>query len=288
MRKVVLTLGILFTAVVGFGQDLIIPASGEKLKCTITQIANDTIYYETTRDGITMMHRAALSDIREYRKGYFDESGAGIQAMMVDEYPKFRYLLEGNWSYMTGTIQEGLAPAIEEHIKELKTGWGLRFAGSYRLSPDYAIGVKYAYFRTTHTIKNLEVQIDGTLYSGTLQDAIQVHFIGPAAFYRNPTTVKNLTFISSFGIGYTHYINESIFFSYPLTLVGKALGLHTSAGFDWKFSEHMGIGLSVNYFYGWLSKYTTGSGSAKQTIKLEEGSLESLSRLEIGAGLRFY
>lgn len=288
MHKLLITGILILLSTLTYGQDLIIKTNGSKIKCRISQVKNDTIYYEKKEGGMMLMQNLPLKYIREYRKDYFTSETKGTREIMVEEYPPYRFVLGGGMTYMIGGMANTLPDAMNDYLNALRPGYHIRALGSYAFSADYGIGLKYVFSHNNHKAKDLSVLINGQTYTGNFQDNIKIHFLGPTAVYRNITTIKGVTFLTNFTLGYLYYTNDAVSLSMPITLNGQALGLHSSSGFDFKLTENMGLGINVSYFMSWLSQYTVGSGSSKQTINLEGGNFENLSRIEVSAGLRFY
>lgn len=89
-----------------------------------------------------------------------------------------------------------------------------------------------------------------------------------------------------FSLGYMGYSNNKVIIDkYKMT--GSTMGLSYDIGYNIGLSENVSLGFLISFISGTLFEYDWDDGTTKETIKLEKGEYESLSRIDFSVGLRF-
>lgn len=95
------------------------------------------------------------------------------------------------------------------------------------------------------------------------------------------------SFIGSFSFGYMSYLDESLLVNRNVNIKGSTLGAAIDLGYDFALSKYLSIGAQASLTGGGLSKLKVNDGFTENTINLEDENVESLSRFDLGAGIRF-
>ena len=90
-----------------------------------------------------------------------------------------------------------------------------------------------------------------------------------------------------FNIGFQSYKNKIYEDVNKGYISGSTAGFGMEVGYDRKLSKSTALHFGVAYLAGNLYKIKVNDGYQTQSIKLDKGEYESLSRLELSIGLKF-
>lgn len=271
-------------------QDLIVTNKNDSIKCKITNVKTDLIYFTFINDqGRIMNTLLPMSKILEYKYNYFFRSESNISPTKIvgnKNYPHLRIGLGGGFSYLTAPVSNNIPSELESYIKELKSGYNISVDAGYFLSKTYGLGLAYSLFKTNNSADIYGEDANGNLITGKLIDNIAVNYFGPSFLIRFMNKHYTNAFIMSFSLGYLGYENQATLFD-EFLMNGSTFGITISANYDVSLGNGLALGFQLAYLGGSLSKYTIKSGNISQTIELSEGNYESLSRLDLNIALRF-
>lgn len=204
------------------------------------------------------------------------------------DFPRFRFTLQGGWSYRLAKVADDIPAAFKQYYKNLKPGFNLGADAGYFFTQEIGVGLKYAYYHAGNELSGVSVTDEsGQTRTGLMKNQINIHYIAPAFYYRFATESDKLVFLAGASIGYLRYIDNGVLVdSYNLT--GGTVGLGFEFGADYMITEHFAIGANIGLIGGSLSKVKMDNGTTQQEIELEEDNRENLSRLDLSAGVRWY
>lgn len=92
--------------------------------------------------------------------------------------------------------------------------------------------------------------------------------------------------LMNLGVGYLGYRDKAVFVE-PFKMKGGTAGLLYEIGYDYSLSDRIAIGVMLSSLTGALRKYNTMTPDGnRQVVKLEKGSYENLSHINLSVGLR--
>nr|NQU90034.1 hypothetical protein [Bacteroidota bacterium] len=292
MKRVHLIIVFLLLSKLILSQDLIVTPNGDSINCKITKITNDFIFF-FYRDNDDIRNTLLPSDkVKLYARGFYRQNvisdGTVVKnRTLVDDFPRFRMALNGGWSYRTAKLSDAIPSDFEQYMRKLKSGYHINGDLSYFISEQLGFGIKYNYSNFKSELNDIIVILpDSTIQTGKMSDNIHIQFIGPFVSFRtlDMNNINSIYFNMAFG--YLSFKDDAVLISrYKLT--GKSAGLYFDMGYDFSVSKDLVLGIQLSYLISSLSKYDLDDGTNIQTIKLEEGNYESLSRLDLSIGLRF-
>ncbi len=99
------------------------------------------------------------------------------------------------------------------------------------------------------------------------------------------------SFISAVGLGYLGYRNNAEIGTNKIEFTGATLGLTIGLNYDFFISKSVAVGAGAKYVSGNISKINITSNGQTQTKSIKDlssQSRESLTNINLTAGLRFY
>ncbi|WP_114747947.1 porin family protein [Pleomorphovibrio marinus] len=268
-----LTFGLILTA---RAQDRIITNEGNRYEGKVTDIKNDTVYFQYTFKGHLRKLAIPESEIQERtlhyklreRKAFLDEL----------ELPRWRVTFEGG----AGKRIARLSPMVTNpnevaHLRALTFGYNLDFQTGYFFNEMEGIGVQYNLFKSSNEA------ISG---GQVLADNYAIHYIGLNYLMRRamPDNLSILYF--SLGSGVSHYYNQGLYQNLSLHIKGTTLGFNAQGGADFQIAKNVYLGAGLRLNAGVLRSIKVGNGFHFEKIKLNENSYENLARVDANLGLR--
>ncbi len=269
-------------------QDLIVTSEGDSLNCKITKIRADNMYFTFKHKDEIRSTLLPLGQVRFHQYNYYQVSEVPADKVLGNEiYPHFRAAITGGWSYRVAKLAKNIPSDFEQYIKDLKSGYQYGLDLSYYFSEQLGFGFKYCNYRSKNEIDNVNVTLpDGSSQYGKMSDDISINFIGPFFSTRLLNADKKNSLLMNLGIGYMGYKDKAVLIS-DFLIKSNTLGLCWDIGYDIGLSENFAIGFQFSYMIGTLTQYKLSDGVNTQTVKLEKGNFESLSRIDFSVGLRF-
>ena len=283
-RRIFLILaGLIFTARI-FSQDLLITTDGDTLNCRITKITGDYIYFTFSHDNEVRNTLLPLSQVVYYKYKYFSYPGYAEETKTHGkDYPVFRAYIHAGWSYRTAKLAD-VPSGFEDYYKDLRSGYHYGGEAAYYFTENFGLGIKYNVLRTTNQMDDIYIDNNGTREYGKLIDNITIGFIGPLVGMRLLDKHKQNNFYINIALGYMYFKNEATVVN-DFLLTGNTIGFAWVFGYDIRISPGWAIGLQFSALSGTLFEFRYSDATQVQTIKLEEGSYESLSHINLSAGI---
>lgn len=204
-----------------------------------------------------------------------------------NDFPRFRFALQGGWSYRTAKVADLGSAELEEYAKGLKSGFHLGADAAYFFAENYGCGLKYSYFHAGNEIANVTVTTNtGEVKTGLMKDGVNIHYIAPSFYVRYFLADDKLVFLGGASIGYLRYIDNAVLVD-KFAITGGTVGAGLELGLDYMITEHFGVGANVGLVSGVLTKYTIDDGINQTEVELEKEQRESLARLDLSVGVRW-
>ena len=187
-------------------------------------------------------------------------------------------------------IQQGFEePQVDDYFKGIK--WGPKASAQvhYLLKNGYGIGIDYQFHHSSGSMMGIFDPQDGvTLYYGEITDNVFTNYVGLSLYENLWLKPNKWNFYGQSSVGITFFRQEDITLYSPVLITGQAVGINLEAGLEYFVTKQIALAVNLNYFISTISKITVDDGSSTNEIELEKEQREGLSRLDAGAGLRFY
>ena len=288
-KKLFLLTSILYFSLFASGQDIIITTAGDTIHCKIDKIRENYIFYSYNTTGGLTSSGIPKTDVKGYQVGAKLQEDVVFAATGSPSYfTKYNLGVSAGLSYMLGKTSSIEDEIIREYVNELKSGyaWGAHF--TYYRKKHLGYGLMYSHFRTSNELNDVYYTVDKSSrpYKG-ISDNIRCNFYGATLSGRFfPAKNEKYILSANLSLGYTDYKNEARFAG-DFTLTGSTISLYHSLRADYKFFENGWLGLQINYHSGSISNFQKDDGKNTETIKLEDGNKESLTRVELMLGIRW-
>ena len=271
------------------GQDLIVTTKNDSILCKITKEKSDFIYFTFKHEGEIRNTLLPRNQITYYEKNYFKDSLVDLNtATAKADYSRFQLAAYGGYSYMIGKINKTLDPAIKTYYKQLKSGYNFGAEANYFISEIVGLGIGFSHFTTSNEMDNVVFynNVTGEIKRGKIIDDISVNYFGPVLTTRFVSSNNKTQFYSSLSFGYASYENDAVLLT-QFNLTSGTVAMLWSLGIDFMLDTNISLGLKASLFSGNLYEYEVFDGTTRQTVKLEKGSYESISRIDITPSLKY-
>ncbi len=270
-------------------QDLIVTPERDSINCKITRVKDGYIYFTFKHKGEV---RNTLIPEKEviYQFGYYKTPDVAVEKKSHHgDYNQWHLEFNGGPAYRLAKIPYDLIDQEKDYLRELKSGYQFGLDASFFISELLGFGAKLSTFRSKHSQSDLLIRLpDGSSTTVAVSDDIKMFYAGPSVITRWVPANKKGVFNSDFSLGYLNFSNFSTLDGQQLQIKGATLGLTLGLGYDFYISKNFGVGLGIGFVLGTLTKVTLNDGNTTQTVKLEEGQYEGLSRIDLSVGLRVY
>ncbi|GHV59486.1 hypothetical protein FACS1894182_13640 [Bacteroidia bacterium] len=269
-------------------QDLVVTTNGDSLNCKITKVKGDFIYFTFKHKDEVRNTLFPKSQVVDYQYKYYSESELPASYKLPgDDYSKWRVAIDAGWSYRTAPVSDQVNSDTKKFLRNLKSGWSAGADLTYYFSEYIGLGFRYNEHLSSASASGYITYPNGSTESGMLRENIRVSYIGPLLSTRLFHADKKNCFLFNIGIGYVGYHDKQSVNSYHLTSTGGTIGTYYGIGYDIGITKNWAIGIQLSGTSGVLSSMKRSNGTSTETIQLERGSYEGLSRLDIAVGLRF-
>jgi hypothetical protein len=276
-------------------QDWIVIKSGDTIYCHILSVNEINIQYKTTSS--EPPRSIAQEIVESYRRAeleYFpsrilsDKDYTKLKKVLRIDKKGLRFGFGLGYTYRLASAPEGSSPAIQEHIKKMKSGFNLKADVIYFFGKYFGLGAKYTY-------SNFRAETDrfsgytplGTPYFGTISDNIRLHFIGLHPTARFGSSNGAARFLLGITMGYLAVTNNSKV-GFPFTLKGSAFCFSADMSLEIKLIPRLYIALGVELAGATISKYDYDDGFRQGTLTFDRKNQDNLFRFDFNGGLRFY
>jgi len=240
------------------------------------------IYFETLRKnynkGLDKQRQDTIKNLKTQK--YYLDSGEIIQNI----FPKFRFALQGGYSYRLAKILSGLDNEFEDYIRGLKSGYNIGGDFNYFINEKNSLGVNISFSQAKNTMSDVAlIDSDGNIIAvGFMKDDIRLFYLGPSYTMRSSYDEGKSYILGSFSFGYLSYKDNAYVVNTEIDIKGSTIGLGISIGGDIIISENIAFGIQASVLLGFLDKIIVDG----QSLDLNES--ENLTRIDLSLGLRFY
>ena len=200
-------------------------------------------------------------------------------------FSKVRFEVGAGYAYRTASTMPGLPAVTDNLVSKLKHGASIQAAVDFFPSRYMGVGLMYYTYRSK---SDLWIATDNYGNGDDLEIHDAVDFIAPTYVTRTPIG-ERCTFDTRLGVGYIHYQDKITLLNQEVAIKGGSIGFHAMLGVEYKLGKALGLFLNVSTTQGWISKARMVGDGVDETIDLQDqNTIESLSQISIGAGLRFH
>ena len=269
-------------------QDLIVTNDGDSINCRITNIDNSNVHFIFIDGNEVINTMFNLSDIENFQYDFYEVSEVLDEDILgYYNYQRFRFAINGGYSYMTAKIAKNVPADHINYFKRLKSGYHFGGDISYYYYELFGVGAKSFVFKASNKMDDIYLEdSNGNRRFGKMSDDVTIFYVGPMASTRYLSRNKRNAFIVSMSVGYMGYSNDIVFID-KNKMKGSTVGMAFDIGYDIGISKNFSLGFQFSFLSGSLSKYTLSDGIITETVKLEKDDYENISRIDFSIGLRF-
>lgn len=292
-----LKLKILFILVIlgniASAQDLIVTTKNDSIKCKIERDDFDFIYYSTQKDNQAISNKIKLSEVKNIRYKYFENTKVNQNIPLVVEdvyrpYRTYRLFIDGGLNLVTAKSLSTDDKELDKHLENLKLGYqygaGVHIFGKRNFG--YGLHYKH-YFNQNKNDSYLYIDsIEGNTI-GELSDKINIDFIGASFLHKTTFFNNKMNLLLGISGGYLHYKNNNVRRA-DLLITGNTFGMLYSMGVDFKYSNKLVFGADFNLLQATMRKYTYDINGTKVSRALDKDQYENISRIDLSVGFRYY
>ncbi|MBL7105709.1 MAG: hypothetical protein ISS18_15395 [Bacteroidales bacterium] len=134
---------------------------------------------------------------------YYPDSGEIIQNI----FPKFRFALQGGYSYRLAKILSGVDKEFEDYIRGLKSGYNIGGDFNYFINEKNSLGVNISFSQAKNTMSGVALfdSYGNIIAVGDMKDDIRLFYIGPSYTMRSSSNEGKSYILGSFTLGYLSY-----------------------------------------------------------------------------------
>lgn len=286
---------LLLFALPGQAQDRIITWQNDTISCTITKQNAHYIRFTVNQNGIETKGKINRSEIKEVL--YYE--GSKPTDISYQSPYRWRMAASGGLGYMLGDTDPGRdemtrqglrQEEIDDYFDQIMWGWQASASAHYYLQPDLALGLQYRFFTSSADLWATFDPQDGlNLYHGPLSETMYINYAGPSMlseYFLSRNHQLRLTAAVSMGLAF--YRDETTMLETNLLMTGKAFGMTSELGLEYFVSPRVSVGVSLSAFLSKLGKVKLDTGYNSDTYDLEDEDKQSISSLDLSAGLRYY
>ena len=275
--------------------DMIVSTGGDTIRCTISTVRADRLYYTTIEGGRTRKARIPMDQVAVYkREGFFPVvPGRVVPSADAAVPPKERARVKHDWLFSASygysrryaPLADNIPQDLRSYTERLRTGRHVSGSVHWFAMEHVAIGLMYngsfgSRNSTTITVK----QPDGTTIQGPVSNDIRVDWYGANVLFA-PMGGKKVSPYASLGAGYITYQDKATYFE-PYTVTGNTIGAELRAGVDLMVAPSLTIGAQFVWSTGRLKSFKIDTGDQSAEVDLMEPYAEGLGRIDLAVVLR--
>lgn len=266
-------------------QDLIVTNSGDSIRCKISSIKYERIFFILTDGDQQTSSFLPVNDISYYSVDYYGEIKPTAKRPSVSRNVNLDISANAAFSYRIAPVEGGNA-LEEDYYRGLKKGFNYGADLIFYFNDVYGIGLKYSASNYKNELKDISITYqNGVVRYGDISDNISVSYIGPGLFTRRLTKNMKGYWVMGMTIGYIRYFDDCKVID-PMTVSGETIGLGFDVSYDHQIYPGVSLGGKVSYITGNLTEVKIDDGTSVSVIKLQAGQYESLSRIDAGLVLK--
>ncbi len=277
-------------------QDRIITVSNDTIDCKINRVTAQSIQFMQVSGGVKTKSSISRKDVQSWQVSESVEPENSFNTN-VFQTERWRFSITGGGGYRIASTKEtrknlenrGIPSSeIDSYFKQVKTGAKAAGQVHYLIWENYGLGIDYQFH---HSSGSLHGTVDPgdtfTFIYGKFTDNIYTNYVGLSLYMQHWINPK-FKFYGQVSSGLTLFREESVIIYTPILITGKAYGGNSEFGVEYFVGKKISVAISAGLFQSSVSKIKVNNGINIQDVKLEKEQMEGLSRVDIGAGLRFY
>ena len=289
MKNYPILLVLLFLAISMEAQDLIVTNSKDSIKCKITKVKKDYLYFIFKKDDSYQSTLIEKSEVLEFSMDYYEEYSIPKDSLPgFEQYPRHIFSISAGLSYDPGKRNLGFLSGFDDYLSDLRSGYSIGGDYSYFLNRNLGVGISANFFKTDAIQEN----VPGTDGMGNpvvsqLSNQIRVFYVGPSFALRFMNKTKKNAFIWSSSIGYINY-QDTYFYVEETITKGSGLGTVSSFGYNFGINDNLAIGVQLGLIASHFKTIEIESinGTTEIDLPKDERPVGS-ARLDFSIGLRY-
>lgn len=290
-------------AIMGFGvfhvvvaQDVIITFAEDTIHCRINRVTRRSIHFTQFQKEIQTQSVINRNDVRLWQRVHAAQD-QGAFTLHDSPESKLRFSLTSGGGYRVAStkearnlmIREGVVSnEIDSYFRQIRMGYKVAGQVHYLFNDLYGLGIDYQYHNSAATFhRTLDPQDGVTLYYGEFSENVHTNYLG-LSFLMQHYLNRGFKVYGLVSSGLTFYRNENVVLTFPSLITGNAYGGNTEIGIEYFICRKVALALSAGFFQSTISQIKVTDGNTTQDVTLEDGMKEGLSRIDLGAGLKFY
>ena len=275
----------------GRAQDLIVTTGGDSIRCAITAVTANRLFYSVVDASEKQRRDIAMEDVAVYtREGFFPVVVSRIvpPAPTVKNEGRKRWLMSfsGGCSRRTYAVSGALPGEEQEHLKRLRNGINACASLHHTVGKRLALGLAYSSFfgSMSHTSVTFLTADSSATTTAELEENIRMRYLGVDLLWQPPSRGK-WAFSGSLGMGYLGYSNYVTLVN-KATISGWTLARKGQVGLDYSISSTTSVGACLGYVSAELDRVEIDLGATSVNVSTRVGKGESLDRFDVGLMLR--
>jgi hypothetical protein len=201
------------------------------------------------------------------------------------ELRKFRFALNGGYSYRLGKISDQLTGDARNYMKKLKSGFNVGADAMYYFNPKMGVGVKYNRFQASHS-DVIPVRTSTGQMRTNVMDNIAINFFAATFGTRVFNAAGTNAFHANIALGYLGFRDNGWLNVDKLILTGGTLGIGWDIGYDIRLTSKLSAGAQLSLISGKLNSFMKEDSNSREKVTLTDDQKENLSHLNLSLGLR--
>lgn len=270
-----------------FSQDLLIFNNGDSINCKIVKQDSKYVHIKKGRD--SRVHSYQLADIKKTEINYYKVSNINT-SNSIDTKPSgfLRISVQGGLSYLQEKDDLNTPAWQQKYYKQLRHGKTINGSISYIFPRGCGFGFNYSRYMSKANAQDVPFYYNN--YSSIrldIQDSYTINYFAPSLYVRSASANQKVFLIAEASCGYSYFRDEAFFLNYYV-VTGKSLCYGASLGLDFLITKEIALGFGIGAINGFLQEVTIYDGKKATKINLPTAGTQTLSHLNINAGLKFY
>lgn len=280
-------------------QDRLVTTAGDTVYCKIESIEGNYLVF--TQDGnSTDRKKIAFEVIASYTRDYKTQELIVLEPVASESYVTRKQFVRRNvrkgfmlglgaaYSHRLAPVPSNMPEELQDYIRKLKSGFAIKVDGNYFFGRFFGLGVKYSFAHARNKMQDVYFQLpNGSITSGDISDKIDIHTVGFHLTSRVGPRSGKFNFLPGVSAGYSAYINNAVALD-PIKITSGTFSLGIHLAVDFSITERLHMGLGVDYMSGLLNYVNVETQGVSERFDLEGDSRDSLARLELWGGFRYY
>lgn len=287
MLRAPVVISLLLLALFSGAQDLIVTTRGDSIKCTISTVTPNRLFFTVQMEDYRRPDNIALEDVAMYKRdGYFPVIMGDVRSERSKEVAppeEHGWLMSGSFgfSHRTAPIDDGLPSELEDYVNGQRSGLHASGTLHYFVTDGVAIGLQYnGFFGARNSMPITVLLDDSTTLDGVLAEDVRLRYLGLDFLFR-PIRLRSVTPFGAVSLGRLVFEDRATLIN-NFTITGSALALNVRAGLECSIGPKLSVGVSVGYFISRISRVEVDTGSQKSGFTLPDRGEENVDRVDVG------